>query len=136
MYKCQYRATFSPIFSKINVINIKLWMSSKNSARKLQILYFSKTKKNNKKNLKIGEKVARYRHLYILLTTNRLFGSKLWTPTLSCIFQSEMAGKIMKKHWKLSGWSVSHRQNPCWSSSLATVNGPCVVIIANVGYYC
>ena len=52
-------------------------MSSKNSARKLQILYFSKTKKNNKKTLKIGEKVARYRHLYILLTTNRLFGSKL-----------------------------------------------------------
>ena len=136
MYKCRYPATFSLIFSKINVINIKLWMSSINSARKLQILYFSKKNNKNIKKLKIGEKLARYRHLYILLTTNRLFGSKLWTPTLSCIFQSDMAGKIMKKHWKLSGWSVSHRQNPCWSSSLETVSRPCVVIIANVGYCC
>ena len=42
-------------------------MSSTNSVTKLQILYFSK--KNKKiKNLKNGEKkMARYRHLYILL---------------------------------------------------------------------
>ena len=43
-------------------------MSSINSAKKLQILYFSM--KNKKiKNLKNSEKkVARYRHLYILLS--------------------------------------------------------------------
>ena len=39
-------------------------------------------------------------------TINRLFGSKLWTPTLSRILQSDMAGKIMREDWKMSGWSV------------------------------
>ena len=55
MYKCQYRATFSPIFSKINVIDIKLRMCSINSATKLQTLYF-RTKNKKTKKLKIGEK--------------------------------------------------------------------------------
>ena len=42
-------------------------MSSINSVRNLQILYFSK--KNKKiKDLKWRKKVAQYRHLYILLT--------------------------------------------------------------------
>ena len=47
-------------------------MSSINSARKLQVLYFSM--KNKKiKNLKNGKKVARYRHLYILLALSNIY---------------------------------------------------------------
>ena len=43
-------------------------MSTINSVRKLQILYFSKKNKEIK-NLKNGEKVGPLRHLYILLAT-------------------------------------------------------------------
>ena len=38
---------------------------------------------------------------------NRLFGSKLWTTTLSRILQLDMAGYIIRKDWKMSGWSLS-----------------------------
>ena len=43
-------------------------MSTINSVRKLQILYFSKKNKEIK-NLKNGEKVDPLQHLYILLAT-------------------------------------------------------------------
>ena len=59
----------------------------------------------------------------------------VWKQPLSRILQSDTAGKIMREDWKLSGRSVSQHQKPCWNSPLATVGGPCVVMIANVGYY-
>ena len=58
-------------------------MSSVNSVRKLQILYFS-MKIKEIKNLKNSEKkVARYRHLYILLTAGSIPG---WVPISSQLF--------------------------------------------------
>ena len=61
-------------------------MSSINSVTKLQILYFSK--KNKKiKNLKNGEKkMARYRHLYILLLIYMDLGLELMAPTIFGFF--------------------------------------------------
>ena len=57
-------------------------MSSINSVRKLQILYFSM--KNKKiKNLENGEKkVTLYRHLYILLMVSRLIDLAPVVPKL------------------------------------------------------
>ena len=57
-------------------------MSNINGARKLQILYFNMKNKKTK-NLKNGEKkVARYRHLYILLMVCRLIDLAPVVPKL------------------------------------------------------
>ena len=84
---------FSPFFSKINMINIKLWISSINSVRKLQILYLVRKNKEIKK-LKSGEKNGPILAFIYTATTK----SNCYRNTLKNNFENSYSSVLIEKN--------------------------------------